>query len=120
MFERVATALVFRRLGADLARVATALEAQTALLARLTDRLAPVDPHTSRSDVREDTGVSHVDPTEVLLAEEYSQRTYRDTGHIPDDEELAIYLADEHTVDLRERLVARDLELERLRASREW
>ena len=120
MFERMAAALLFRRLSADLGRVATALDAQNALLARLVDRLAPVDPHTTRGEVVADTGVSHVDSTSVALADEYAARTYRDTGHVPDDEELAIYLNDEATVDLRARLEAREGELERLQASRNW
>lgn len=120
MFERLAAALLLRRVSADLGRIATALEAQNGLLGRLADRLAPVDPHTTRGEVQADTGVSHVDPNEVLLAEEYVSRTYRDTGHVPDDDEVLIHLRDEQTVDLRTRLAARDDELARLAQDRNW
>jgi hypothetical protein len=120
MFQRLATALLFRRLARDLGEVAAALRQQNALLLRLADRYAPADPPTERVEVRMDTGVSHLDATEAQLAQEYVARTQRDTGHIPDDEEVLIYLADEKTHDLHQRLVARDADLERLRAAREW
>lgn len=118
MFKRLAAALVLRRVSRDLARLADATEAQNALLLRLADHLAPLDPPTDRQEVRADTGVSTFDPIDAALADDYIARTYRDTGHVPDDEEVLIYLADEKTVDLHQRLIAREAELARLRESR--
>lgn len=120
MFKRLATALLFRRISRDLAGLAASLERQNALLLRLVDRLAPVDPHTSRPEVQADTGVSHLDANEAWLALEFIQRTQRDTGHTPDDEEVLIHLADEKTADLHQRLSAREAELARLQAERQW
>jgi hypothetical protein len=120
MFRRLATALVVRRLARDLTDIAQALRQQNVLLARLADRLAPVDPPTERVEVREGTGVSHLDANEAYLAQRYIERTRADTGHTPDDDEVLIYLADEKTVDLHQRLAAREADLERLRAAREW
>jgi hypothetical protein len=120
MFTRLASALLFRRLARDLADIAAALGRQTALLERLADRYAPKDPPTERREVREDTGISHLDPTDAELALAYIERTQRDTGHLPDDEEVLIYLADEKTQDLHQRLVAREAEMARLREAREW
>jgi len=120
MLRRFATALLFRRASRDLTDIAAALRVQNALLTRLADRFAPIDPPTERAEVREDTGVSHLDVNDALLALDYVARTQRDTGHVPDDDEVLIYLADEKTHDLHARLVARDGELERLREGRAW
>jgi hypothetical protein len=120
MFKRLTAALLFRRVARDLTDMAASLRLQNVLLARLAERYAPADPPTERVEVRTDTGVSHLDPTEALLALEFIAKSQRDTGHVPDDEEVLIYLADEKTLDLHQRLVARDGELERLRATREW
>jgi hypothetical protein len=49
----------------------------------------------------------------MSLALSFSERLERDTGHPPTDEELVAYLADEKTVDLHARLIARDRDLER-------
>jgi hypothetical protein len=120
MFRRLAAALVLRRLSRDLTDIAASLRLQTALLTRLTDRVAPIDPPTLRRDVAADTGVTHLDPIEAALANDYVARTYRDTGHVPDDDEVLIYLADEKTHDLHQRLVAREADLARLQETREW
>jgi hypothetical protein len=120
MLRRLASAFLLRRLSRDLGDIAASLRLQTALLTRLTDRIAPLDPPTARRDVREDTGVSTFDPIEAALAQDYIDRTYRDTGHVPDDEEVLIYLADEKTADLHQRLVAREADLARLQETREW
>lgn len=120
MFRQLAAALLFRRLSRDVADIAASLRQQNALLTRLADHWAPVDPRTARVEVYSDTGVSHVDADEVVEAEAYSARTYRDTGHVPDDEEVLIHLADERTVDLHQRLTDRGAELDRLRETREW
>jgi thioredoxin-like negative regulator of GroEL len=116
-----ATALLLRRLSADLGRIAIALDLQTTLLARLVDRLAPVPLDQSPADratLRADTGVSHLDVTEQALALDFVARTQSATGHTPDDEEILIYLADEKTHDLAARLAQRDEELTRLAEAR--
>jgi hypothetical protein len=118
MFRRLAAALLLRRMSRDLDQLARALDAQTALLTRLADRYAPVDPPTERTEVRADTGVSHFDALDAALAQDYVDRTYRATGHVPDEDEILIYLADEKTTDLHQRLLARDAELSRLSESR--
>lgn len=118
MLRRLAAALLLRRLSRDLGRLADALTVQNLLLARLADRLAPLDPPTERAEVKSDTGVSTFDPVEAIMAQEYVERTYRDTGHVPDDDEVLIYLADEKTTDLHRRLVEREDELTRLREAR--
>jgi hypothetical protein len=120
MFQRFATALLLRALTRDLAAIAETLRAQTALLARLVDRLAPADPVTRRPEVLADTGVSHLDAEEAAAAIAYINRTQADTGHIPDDDEILIHLADEKTATLHERLATREDELSRLKAAREW
>lgn len=120
MFRRLAAALVLRRLTRDVHDMADALQAQNALLGRLVDQLAPLPKTPERAVVREDTGLSHFDSADGQIAEEFVARTERETGHTPDEEEVLIYLEDEKTVDLHARLVARDADLERLRASRAW
>lgn len=120
MFKRLAAALLLRRAARDLTDIAASLRQQNLLLARLADQLAPVDPRTSRPEVQAETGVSHLDANEAYLAQRFVERTQADTGHVPDDDEVLIYLADEKTHDLHQRLMARDADLERLRASREW
>jgi hypothetical protein len=120
MFKRLAAALLFRRVARDLSDIAAALRLQNTLLLRLAERYAPADPPTDRVEVRQDTGVTHLDANDALLALTYIERTHRDTGHVPDDEEVLIYLADEKTQDLHQRLVARDAELERLAQERQW
>jgi hypothetical protein len=118
MFKRLAAGLLLRKLSKDFARIADGLDRQTALLARLADRYAPIDPPTDRASVKADTGVSHLDHDDAARALAYVERTVRDTGHYPDDDEVLIYLADEKTVDLQTRLAARDQELARLAEER--
>jgi len=118
MLRRLASALLLRTISRDLSRIARALDDQTLLLSRLAARFAPVDPPTSRPEVQADTGVSSFDPVEAILAQEYVERTYKDTGHVPDDDEILVYLADEKTTDLHKRLIEREDELARLREDR--
>jgi hypothetical protein len=121
-FARFAAALLFRRAARDLSRIALNLDAQTALLARLVDRLAPqpiAQTPADRSTIRADTGVTHLDPLDAGLALDFIARTEAHTGHTPDDEEVLIYLADEKTHDLATRLSQRDQDLARLVESRQ-
>jgi hypothetical protein len=118
MFKRLAAGLLLKRVLRDLMRLADGLDQQNVLLARLADRFAPLDPVTVKAEVRADTGVSHLDVDEAFLAQEFVARTLRDTGHLPDEEEILIHLADERTLDLHARLVAREGELARLAEER--
>jgi len=118
MFKRLAAGLLLKRLARDFTRIATALDQQNVLLARLADRFAPIDPPTDRAEVRADTGVSHLDTDDAFLAQEYVARTFRDTGHMPDEDEILVYLADEKTLDLHQRMQAREGELARLAEDR--
>ena len=121
LFQRFASALLLRRLSADLGRIAIALDVQTQLLARLADRFAPrvIDQSPGdRATVKADTGVTHLDPVDAGLALDFIARTQAHTGHVPDEEEILIYLADEKTHDLATRLSQRDEELSRLMESR--
>jgi len=121
MFRRLTAALLLRRLARDLARLADAHTQQTQLLARLVDRLAPqlpTDAQVDRARLRAETGLDHLDVDDAGLALDFIARTEAATGHTPDEEEILIYLADEKTVDLHQRLTAREGELQRLAESR--
>jgi hypothetical protein len=120
MLRRLAAGLLLRRLTRELTRVALALDQQTALLARLVDRIAPVDPPANRPVVEQDTGVTFLDSVDMGLALDYIEKTQRDTGHVPDEDEILVHLADEKTQNLHQRLVERDAQLERLAAERRW
>jgi len=117
MLRRFVLPLLGRKLVAELAGIRQALNQQTLILARLADRLAP-EPVDDRDSVKHDTGVTHLDVNDALLAQAYIARTQRDTGHTPDDDEVLIYLADERTTDLHKRLIERDEQLARLAESR--
>ena len=107
---------LLRRLIGELTGIREQLTLQTGLLVRLAAQIAPVPPVVDRAVVAEETGLSFVDPVDQALLLDYAHRTERDTGHSPTDDELVTYLADEKTLDLHTRLVARDRELERLAA----
>jgi hypothetical protein len=120
MFKRIAAALYLRRISRDLSAIATALDRQTLVLTRLADRYAPADPAVDRPTVTAETGLSHLDPLDAALALAFTERTEAATGHTPDDEELAVYLADEKTTDLHKRLAERDAELAAVLEARRW
>jgi hypothetical protein len=104
---------LLRRLIRELSGIREQLTQQTALLARLTQQIAPQLPTVDRETLAE-TGLSFVDPIDQSLLLAYSARMERDTGHSPTDDELVTYLADEKTLDLHARLIARDRELDQL------
>src|SRR5262245_64664456 len=118
MLRRLTGLWILRRVSRDLSRIAQRLDDQNALLTRLTNHLAPLPLEPDRPTLRQDTGVDHFDPVDAILAQDYIERTTRQTGHVPDDDEVLIYLADEKTTDLHRRLIARDQELARLAAAR--
>lgn len=110
--------LLLRRTVRALDRLATAQEQQTRLLARIADRLAPADPQTDPQIVAVETGASYLDQGEAAVALAYAERTRRDTGREPTDDEILLYLADEKTQDLHRRLVERDAALAALAKDR--
>jgi hypothetical protein len=107
-----------RRLLRDLAGIRAALDQQNVLLARLADKFAPAYPVTDRATVAAETGVDYVDLADQAIIQDYVDRTSRDTGRAPSDDEILIYLADEKTRDLHTRLVERDEDLARLAQER--
>ena len=118
MLRKLTGLWILRRLARDVGRLADSLAVQNGLLERLVDHFAPLQTEPERVTLRQDTGLSHFDPVEATLAQDYIDRTYRQTGHLPDDEEVLVYLADEKTVDLHTRLIQREQELARLAESR--
>ena len=117
MFKGFARALLLRRLLTELTGIRVALDTQSGSLARIAEKLDPTLP-VDKATLKADTGVSHLDPLDLVLAQDYVARTQQDTGHTPDDEEILIYLADEKTTDLHKRLIEREDQLARLQAGR--
>lgn len=109
---------LLRGLVRELSGIRAQLTLQTAILTRLADQVAPAPPAVDRETVAADTGLSFVDAADQAILGSYVERTLRDTGHLPTDEELVTYLADEKTVDLHRRLIERDQDTERLAAER--
>jgi len=121
MFKRFAAAWLLRRLLREHTRLADAVEALATAHTRLADHFAPILAAVTDSDratIRADTGVSHIDVDDVELAESFIARSQAATGHTPDEDEILIYLGDERTRDLGERLAAREGELARLAEAR--
>jgi len=109
---------LLRRVSRELTGIREQLTRQTDLLARLADTIAPLPVPVDRVIVREETGVDYVDAIDQALVIAYVERVREETGHQPTDDEILSYLADEKTIDLHERLIARDREAERLAAER--
>jgi len=118
MFRRLAAGLLLRRLARDLTQIAALLDRQNAILARLADHFVPLPSTPASAELRAETGVSHLAADDAALALAYVARTQAQTGHTPDDEEIAIHLDDERTRDLTERLTQREAQLGRLAESR--
>jgi hypothetical protein len=109
---------VIRRLVHELQGIREQITKQTDILTRLAAQVAPQLPPVDRAEVAAETGVSYVDTADQAIAQEYILRTERDTGRPPTDDEVMSYLADEKTVDLHERLIQRDREIDRLSQER--
>jgi hypothetical protein len=110
---------LLRSLVKELSGIRLQLTRQTDLLERVLQlyaphALAPTDPVPA--DHLTDTGISYLDAIEASLVGTYIERTKADTGRAPTDEEILIYLADEKTTSLHQRLREREalLDLERL------
>jgi hypothetical protein len=118
VLKRFAIGILARSLLRELSAIRRALEVHNAHLGRIADHLCPTYPE-DRDTLKRDTGVTHLDPIDAGLALDFVARTQRDTGHVPDEDEILIYLADEKTTDLHKRLIERDDELARLQESRQ-
>jgi hypothetical protein len=105
---------VLRALVRELTQIRQTLALQTTILSRLADQFAPITPDTDPSVVKSETGVDYSDNSDQYLIQEYAARTYTATGHMPTDDEVLSYLADEKTRDLHQRLIDKDEELARL------
>ena len=77
-----------------LERIARALEVQDVLLARLAERYAPEPPAAVEAET---STVDWVDEREQAQILAYVERTARETGRAPTDDEVLQYLADEAT-----------------------
>lgn len=109
-----ATALLLRRLVRELQLLRETQQQQTALLARLVDAYFPAPASTdfaAETATKESSGVSFLDDLEAGLVQDYIERTTRDTGRPPTEDETLTWLADAKTVDLHQRLKARQQEL---------
>lgn len=94
-----------RGLRHELARTNDLLERLVAVHAPpLSDALSPDELATA-------TRADHVDENDAVLAAHFVQLTERTEGRTPTDDEILTYLSDEKTVELHERLLARDQEM---------
>lgn len=110
--------LLLRTLVRELGGIRQQLTRQGDLLEALAQHLIPVVPSQPQAQELADTGLSHLDPLEAALVEDYTARTHTMTGRVPTDEEILAYLADENTVDLHQRLKEREALLQLERRSR--
>ena len=98
IFRNFAT---FRRVLRTLGAVETQLAEQNALLRRLADHFAPVVP-APPEDLARHTSVDFLNETEAGRVIDYIDKTLRDTGRAPTEDEIIQYLADEATQSLIE------------------
>lgn len=110
--------LIIRRLVRELSGIREQLTLQTACLQRLADHLVPIIPTADQEQVARESGLDYVDPIDQVLIQAFRERTEATTGHAPTDDEALAYLADEKTLDLHQRLIERDEQLERLAVER--
>lgn len=96
--------LLTRRALRALDRVESRLTEQNTYLKRLADHFAPV--YDSDGEVPE-RSVDFLNGTEAGLVLDYVEKTQREMGRPPTDEEILRYLADEATIDLTERMEGR-------------
>jgi hypothetical protein len=102
----------------ELSGIRQQLTRQGDLLEALAQHLIPATPSRPQAQDLAETGVSHLDPLEAALVEDYTARTTSETGRVPTDEEILVYLADEKTISLHERLKEREALLHLARRSR--
>lgn len=106
-FPRFRSPFASRRLIRALEGINAGISAQNALILRLADQFAPKVPE----NVESDTGASFLREDELVTVMDYKDRTYRETGHLPTDEEAVAYLAELKTHDLVEKLSERERQL---------
>lgn len=87
--------LAFRRMLKSLDKVETRLAEQNAYLKRLADHFAPEFDTTQAPTIN---GVDFLNTQEAGLVLDYIDKTQRDTGKPPSDEEILRYLHDEASV----------------------
>ncbi len=109
---------LLRRLAGELRGIREQMQAQTVLLTRLVDHVAPQAPVYPPEQVAAESGVDYVDPLDQVLVQDYIRRVEATTGHHPTDDEILSYLSDEKTVSLHQRLLERDREIERVTRER--
>lgn len=102
----------------ELRRIGDGLEAQNRLLARLADEFAPETPKADLAVTSRDSGIDYLDPVEAALVTEYVDRCTAELGHVPTEEQILRYLADQKTTSLQARLSLRDEDLARLSSTR--
>lgn len=103
--------LLMRLIGRELAGIRVELHQQNTLLARLADHFAPVQAKADPATLA-DTGYSSFDALEGGLVLDYIEKTERDTGRPPTEDEVLTFLADEKTSDLYTRMAERERELQ--------
>jgi hypothetical protein len=96
--------LLTRRAIRALDRVEMRLIEQNTYLKRLADHFAP---QFDANEPAPERSVDFLNNTEAGLVLDYVERTQRETGRAPSDEEILRYLADEATIDLTERMEGR-------------
>lgn len=107
-FQRLRAGLLLRTVARELRGIRAEMVRQNDLLERvLAIYLPDALPQAAASAPVADTGVSFLDVIDAGLAQEYAARTYTDTGRYPTDDEILIYLADEKTLNLQQRLKQR-------------
>lgn len=109
---------VARRALKELSGIHQQLTRQNDLLARLADRFAPAEPVNDPDAVRAESSIEYTDAIQGGMILDYIEKVRHETGHMPDEEEILIWLADGKTLELQARLEQREVELQRLQASR--
>lgn len=102
----LATGFLVRRLAKTLDRIDQHLVEQNTLLLRLANQFAPQPP--AAEDLSAQSSVDFLNSHEAGVVLSYIERTIREVGRQPTEEEILTYLADEATTDLVARLAGPD------------
>jgi hypothetical protein len=108
MWKRLGAALLLRTIARELRGIREQLTRQGDLLERWALQAGLQPSQTSAAPPEADTGISFLDPIEQGIVQDYIEKTERDTGHVPTDDQILSYLADERTVSLHSRLRERE------------
>ena len=101
IIRTIQNSFMLRKVLRTLSAVETQLREQNMLLARLADHFAPVLP-APPEDLARHTSVDFLNETEAGRVIDYIDKTLRDTGRAPTEDEIIQYLADEATQSLIE------------------